>query len=159
MKQIALFLTLTIGILMLSCEDFRDNNGDLGGEWQLQEWRTRSTSGEIDSLVANNVTGDSTLKNQRRLYYSIHRDVFQIRDAATFNNMRYFCSYEKTADSLILKDVVDSNGDLFISSAENDYDRLKTFGVPQDGRFQYQIVDHNRLLLRYKDNILSFRRY
>ena len=159
MKHLAIILISLTGLLMLSCENFRDNNGDLGGEWQLLEWRTRSMTGNIDSLVANNIREDNSLENQKKLYYSIHRDVFQIRDATNFNNLRYFCSFEKTADSLILKDVVDSDGKVFISASEHDYTKLKNYGIPHDGCLQYSLPDDNSLVLSDQDNIILLRRY
>lgn len=148
-------------LLMLSCENFRDDNGDLGGSWQLTQWYTRSSSGEIDSLVATNLAGDTTVANPRKLYYCIHRDVLQLRDAADFYNIRYFCTFRSTPDSLILGEVVDTSGKRIedIINAEEAQRFLMTFGVPADRHFHIDQLTDSRLQLSTPDDLLIFRRY
>ena len=167
MKYIYILLFALVSIGLASCENFRDNNGELGGMWQLTQWRTRSQSGEIDSLVANNLRNDSTVPNVRKIYYGIHRDVFQLRDAKDVNRPRdfFFCTFETGNDYIQLGTVVTESGRDFYDFNNNtlgklqELEQLNSFGVPANGRFQIDILTSNTLQLSTDNDILIFRKY
>lgn len=153
-KIYSILMLVTTFAAILSCENYRDNNGSLGGNWQLLEWRTRSTSGTIDSLVTDN--NNDTL----RLYWSIHRDVFQIRNAITPGAV-YLFSYERTQDSIFLKEASEYYGKSLVDTSDptHNYALFEQYGVPLDGRFQYRQNGDDNLILSSKNDILVFRRY
>lgn len=163
MKKIHYIIVLLLAsICCMSCENFRDNNGELGGMWQLTQWRTRSSSGQIDSLVANNIREDSTLENKHKLYYAIHRDVFQVSDAAEFYNTRYYCTFSLTGNNeIVLGNLVDFSGSLLVdgTNAQRNYSKYAEFGIPYDGRYHIDVLTAEDLRLSFKDNILVFRKY
>lgn len=156
-----LYIILLIGILTGSCENFRDDNGDLGGMWQLTGWMTRSSSGTIDSLVANNIYGDAGVANPRKIYYSVHNQVIQLQDATQSRLDFYFCSFSHRNDSLILKTVVDKADNLIADYADpnRSYLALKDFGVPGNGIFHIDVLNEDALVLSSPDDILTFRKY
>lgn len=136
---IALFAILTLP----SCEDFRDHNGDLGGMWQLTEWRS----------------GNEVIKtNKDSIYYSVHRELIQYsKTTSTVNGYdhRYFSRFRHTPDSLIVcGDIAYAMDKRNCSLAD-----LKDFGVPADGRFHINRLDSDHLVLSYPNNTLVFRKY
>lgn len=160
-KRFPYIIVVLFVIIFTSCEDFRDNNGDLGGQWQLTQWRTRSSSGEIDSLVATNIVADPTVANHYNLYFSIHRDVLLIQEVSTsFFNINYFFSITLTDNMIKLGDVVDKDGKV-PGPMENskDFTPLAEFAVPADGCYSIDKLSDDYLQLSFKDNILCFRKY
>lgn len=162
MKKILPFIfTILVVMLSTSCEDFRDHNGDLGGQWQLTQWRTRSSSGQIDSLVATNIVDDPAVANHYNLYYSIHSDVLLIQEVSTsFFNINYFFSITLTDKAIKLGNIVDKEGNVpdEMKNSE-DFAPLADFGVPADGCYTIDKLSKDYLQLSFKDNILCFRKY
>lgn len=167
MKRLYTFLIVLLGLCITSCEDFRDNNGELGGMWQLTQWRTLSQSGQIDSLVANNLREDGSVPNLRKIYYGIHRDVFQLRDAKDVNHPRdfFFCTFEVDKDYIQLGTVVTESGKDFYdfmhipAGKVQEEKELNSFGVPANGRFHIDHLTGNTLQLSTDKDILLFRKY
>lgn len=154
-------LVLLACIGCFSCENFRDNNGDLGGMWQLTQWRTRSSSGQIDSLVANNDRDDVTLENKRKLFYCIHRDVFQVKDASTYFGTSYYCTFSHTGQELTLGNLIGFDGKCYVDGedANRTYEQFADFGIPADGHFHIDNLTDEQLTMSFTDNILLFRKY
>lgn len=141
-------------LLTLSCEDFHENNGPLGGMWQLTQWCTRShATGQIDSLVANNLYNDPTVPNKRKLYYCIHREDIQFQDATRDARYYFFASFRHTPDSLIIGTVVNKKDSLC------HYSDLREFGVPASGRFHIDVLNSEKLVLSTPQDVLIFRKY
>ena len=168
MKHFSIFFIAIISIGLMSCENFRDTNGELGGMWQLQQWRTLSLSGEIDSLVANNLRNDSTLQNKRKIYYGIHRDVFQLRDAKDVDHPRdfFFSTFEVKEGYIQLGTVVTESGKDYYdfstthtTAKDQELNELNSFGVPANGRFHIDRLDGNCLQLSTPCDVLLFRKY
>lgn len=156
MRRIHLLLYIILAsISLLSCENFRDNNGDLGGAWQLVEWKTRSTSGQIDSIVANNIYNDTTVPNKNKLYYCIHRNDLQIRlgDAVNTWTLSYFCTISVTDKVIQLGQIVDDYDSTYT------YSKVRDLGIPSNGRFDIQFLDKEKLTLGSDNDILKFRKY
>lgn len=150
MKKIA-FIVLSVFCLIgiCGCENYRDDNGDLGGMWQLTMWQTRSSSGQIDSIVATNETG---------IYYSINRRIIEFKYMKENINEfgdRIFGSFRHTPDSLILfnftysapKDIVPSDT------------VIRKYGIPEDGAFRINTLTSGKMVLSNTNNVLSFRKY
>lgn len=143
-------LVLAIATLLLpACEDFHENNGDLGGMWQLTEWRQGTTT------VAT---------SEDLIFYSIHRELIQYthfssREQKYKNEIdymkRYFSMFRHTPDSLILHTFVNALDESKLA----EYSQIKEFGIPEDGRFHIDRLDANHLVLSYDGNVLSFRKY
>lgn len=149
------FMMAMIFVSITSCENYRDDNGSLGGYWQLQEWRTRSTSGAIDSLVTTN-TNDTL-----RLYYAFHRNIFQVYNADNYSNIAYLSKFQRTNDSIFLGDIADYDGNLLVdtNTPQPNYNLFKSYGIPQDGKFKYSQNNNDNLILSSKNDILILRRY
>lgn len=138
-------LWLLLGLC--SCTNYRDNNGDLGGMWQLTMWQTRSSSNQIDSVVATNEQG---------IYYSIHRDIIQLTCTGQQVPMygdRLFAYFRHTPDSLILYNIICKNDSLPTAEATH------MFGLPADGAFHIDALSGSHMVLSNTDNILTFRKY
>lgn len=132
-----------------SCQNYRDNNGDLGGMWQLTMWQTRSATGQIDSVVATNETG---------IYYSISRQIIQftyMKENINEYGHAVFGSFRHTPDSLFLYN--------FTYTAPKDSipadSVLRRYGIPADGAFRINTLTKSRMVLSEPDNILTFRKY
>lgn len=127
-------------LLLLSCENKHDVNGQLDGMWQLIEWRDT-----FDLLQAD--------KNSR-IFYSIQLELVQFRDFAQGKGNYYLAYFRHTKDSLIIYRPIDFSHDSIVDLSE-----LKPFGVPADGRFHIDHLNNDILLLNSKEGRLRFRKY
>lgn len=132
-----------------SCENFRDDNGDLGGMWQLTMWQTQSSSGYIDSVVATNDAG---------IYYSFHQRIVQYMCSSKNLNEygdRVFSLFRHTPDSLFLYN--------FTYSAPYDSipsdDVLRSYGINENGAYRINTLTSSRMVISDPTNILTFRKY
>lgn len=156
-----IIIVLLASIGFASCEFKHENNGDLGGMWQLTQWHTRSSSGQIDSLVASNLKDDSRVPNTRKLYFSFYRNVFQVRDASTYFGMNYYSTFTRNNNEITLGNLIDYEGHLYVDETQTDhnYKEFSDFGIPENGKFHIDLLNGDNLQLSYNGNILSFRKY
>lgn len=135
-------LALILACLLLpSCENKRDNNGDLGGMWQMLEWRNAD----------NQVVKDK----RARIFYSVQLRLIRLRDYNDGGDY-YQCYFRHTPDSLVIyRPTLYSAKDSLVS-----LDRLARFGVPSDGAFRIQALNSDRMVLTSSDTLtLVFRKY
>lgn len=152
------FGALCCALFISSCENFRDNNDEFGGQWQLTQWVTfPEGSATVSTSSLSSTIGQTILATQADgYYYSVHRDLMQfthITSSPDEFNGRFFSHFRRTADSLFLYDLVDIFGKPRPLSA------LKAYGVPSDGKFAIELLQDEHLVLRYKGNKLTFRKY
>lgn len=137
-------IILLLPLLLLSlfaCENKRDNNGELGGNWQLLEWRD----------AQNKVVKDKT----SRIFYSVHRTLFQFKNTDDYATNGYFLSYfQHTPDSLIFYHIVNYPTDTLATP-----EALAPYGVPESGRLHIDRLDADNMVLSEKDRVLVFRKY
>ena len=81
------FLAVFVCCGLCSCENKRDQNGDLGGMWQLLEWRN----------AQNQVVQDKS----SRIFYSVQLQLIRLRNYETDKGDYYQCYFRHTPDSLI----------------------------------------------------------
>lgn len=149
---------IVAALIISSCEDFHENNGDFGGMWQLVEWRTiRPSTGELDSIAATQQDG---------IYYSVHQELIQFtqipatsasvggdyRDWTQFYHMHY-AYFHRTSKTLTIYNVVDQN------NTPKNISILAHVGVPTNGEFQIDHLSKKHMTLCYEGNILYFRKY
>lgn len=150
MKRIAYIILTAFCISIVSaCKNYRDDNGDLGGMWQLTMWQTESSSGMIDSVVATNETG---------IYYSINRRIIQyFCSSDNFNEYgtRVFGLFRQTPDSLFLYNFTYSAP---YDSIPSDF-VLRKYGINKDGAYRINTLTSSRMVLCDPQNILTFRKY
>lgn len=125
-------------ILLASCSK-SDNNGDLGGMWQLREWR--DSTGQV-------------IPSHRTLYYSIHRNILQI--TPSIGGRAPFAHISHVADRLILMDAYDNAKK---DSVAIPFDSMAVFGVPPTGVFHIDCLNADRLQLSSSVGTLTFRKY
>lgn len=144
-------LLLTL-LALPSCENFHENNGDLGGMWQLTQW------------TQLNADGSTTIKatNEDGIYYSVHREIIQYTHFGPEKakqeleySRRYFSMFRHTADSLIIYNIVNAKDEETLVEASE----LKEYGIPEDGHFLINHLDADEMTLSYDKNILKFRKY
>lgn len=161
-----IIMAIWAALPITSCQNFRDDNGDLGGMWQLTRWMTRSSSGRIDSLVATNDT--AATHYPMTIYYSIHRQSMQLQDGVAGNelysssrNNSYICTFRHTPDSLILVNVYNRKQEIMTdgNAPDRDYSKYRDFGVPADGRFHIDLLTDKAMQLSTADDQLTFRKY
>ena len=136
-----LIIAAMLSLTLCSCENKRDRNGDLGGMWQLLEWR----DGE------NQVVKDK----RSRIFYSVQLQLIRLRDYHDQGDY-YQCYFTHTPDSLVTyHPTLYSAKDSLVSLSD-----LSRFGVPADGRFRIQVLNEDRLVLSSADTLtLVFRKY
>ena len=111
-----------------SCEKM-DDNGDLGGNWQLISWERLSDG----SLVATNA--DS-------IFYTFQGKLMKTQRMSQPDF--FLATFRTTADSLVM---------LIAPSA------LSAYGVSPSGRFHFDHLSSSRLVLSTETSRLTFRKY
>lgn len=135
-------VALTLACMPLaSCENKRDHNGDLGGMWQLLEWR--------------DAQGQVIKDKQSRIFYSVQLSLIRLRDYHDGGDY-YQCYFRHTRDSLVIyRPTLYSAKDSVVSM-----DHLTRFGVPADGGFGIQVLNSDHMVLTSADTLtLVFRKY
>lgn len=131
-------------MVLPSCENMRDDNGDLGGMWQMTEWRVNATD-EIKEVDPEDL-----------LYYGIHRDLMKIYKADG-NKGQYIVPFKQAPGKLILSGVYSiTPTDSLIQFSDP---RLSSFAIPEDGTFDILQLNEKKLVLHTQDYTLSFRKY
>lgn len=150
MMKIRYISLVLIGLLcstLISCEtSYADNNGVLGGMWQLESW---SVTDEY---------GNSTIKATKEdgIYYSIQREFIQFSQTTRDNNNYYRRMFGR---------MTHSGGKMVVTNiltAKNEpatLDDVAQYGVPDDGVFVVESLTKERLVLSYRYNTLCFRKY
>ncbi|MCD8301805.1 MAG: lipocalin-like domain-containing protein [Prevotellaceae bacterium] len=123
---------------MLSCENKRDTNGDLGGMWQLTEWRDTA-----DSLIATNEDG---------FYYHFQLQLMKIQHMG--DGTYYLARFTHTADSLIVNEIYNRPDEEVVSLSD-----MKAYGIPADGRFHVDALSDSHMVLSGSEGTLVFRKY
>lgn len=128
-------------VLMASCGKM-DKNGDLGGNWQMVEWR-------------DNATQEVKATNQALLFYTVHLNVIQFQDRRS-GAYPHQATFSHIGDSLILGKVVyvRSNSDSLCTV--ND---LARYGADSSGKFLIESLSSENMILRNSKNTLKFRKY
>ncbi len=134
MKRTILMATAAIACL-LACENKRDTNGDLGGMWQLTEWRR-------DTVVATNEDG---------IYYHFQLQLMKLQKLGQGYHLARFAH---TGDSLIVGEVYSQPFDSVVGR-----DELRIYGVPEDGKFHIDALTDSRMVLSGAEGTLTFRKY
>lgn len=132
-------LPLLIATLCLAACSKVDNNGDLGGAWQLVS-QTEKDGGAVVATKENYI------------FYYFSRNLMRLQQATVPDF--YLCTFRHTADSLFIGEVHATPDD-----ALTDYAELALFGVTPTGRFGIDHLDRDRLVLSNERYILTFRKY
>jgi len=135
-------LTLILGLAVLTaCENKRDDNGDLGGMWQMVEWRDAQ-----DRTVAN---------KDDMIFYSVQLKLIELRDYNDGTLGDYYLAYFRhTTDSLIIYHPVNYAKDSLVSLQD-----LSRYGVPADGRFHIDALTDDKMILSSTQGTMNFRKY
>ncbi len=132
-----LFIITAVLFCLFSCENMRDHNGDLGGMWQLLEWKRDTT------VVATNEDG---------IYYHFELKLMKLQHIG--DGYHYLARFTHTHDSLIVGEVYSQPFDSIVSISE-----LKKFGVPEDGRFHVDALSDSHMILSSEEGTMKFRKY
>ncbi|MBQ0050072.1 MAG: lipocalin-like domain-containing protein [Bacteroidales bacterium] len=139
-----LYIIIALLLALSSCESHRDNNGELGGNWQLIRWETRGTeTGHVDQVVCG---------AESKIFYAIHRKLFKFSAGNTVN---YHLSYfENENNTLSFYHITHYPTDSLCTASD-----LAKYGVPASGQLHIDKIGGESLVLSDKDNRLTFRRY
>lgn len=124
------------GILVFSCENKRDDNGDLGGMWQLTLW--------------TDANGD-TIATKGEIFYYFQLDLMKV-SRERYNT--YLARFSHQGDSLFVGAAYAQPYDELVSR-----DRLTPFGVPADGRMHVDGLNNSHMQLSSALGTLRFRKY
>lgn len=135
-----LFLPLIIWTLS-ACDSKRDHNGDLGGMWQLTEWRSPS--------------GTTLATKTDQIFYCVQLNLIRFRDYDDGTLGDYYLAYFRhTPDSLIVYRPVNYAKDSLVSLQD-----LARYGVPADGRFHIDALNGDMMILSSPAGTINFRKY
>ena len=136
---------ILISILMVlalsACENKRDDNGPLGGMWQLTEWRSPE--------------GTTLATKADQIFYSVQLKLIELRDYNDGTWGDYYLAYfRQTPDSLIIYRPVNYAKDSLVSLRD-----LARYGVPADGRFHIDALNRDMMILSSPAGTINFRKY
>lgn len=134
--------TLIILLLALSaCDNKRDHNGDLGGMWQLTEWRSPD--------------GTTLATKEDQIFYSVQLNLIRFRDYDDGTWGDYYLAYFRhTPDSLVVYRPVNYAKDSLVSLTD-----LARYGVPANGRFHIDVLTNDLMVLTSSEGAINFRKY
>ena len=138
MKNLLLPLLLILTLAFSACTK-EDNNGDLGGNWQLLCWQSLPD-------------GATTATNADGIYYTIHRSTLRLRRLDLADT--YLASFAVRGDSLIRDRVFLSPFDDPATPSD-----LAPFGFSATGRMRIVSLSSDRLVLQSDAACLTFRKY
>lgn len=129
MNKIIIFLFAVI--TFTACQK-KDENGDLGGYWKLQE-------------IEESGKPEPTNTKEESRFWGIQLDLLEIRIT---NNDRHYCRFQHVGDSL------------FVQTIDDDTD-LRAFGIYNNTDERYAVLQLNRksMILRSKYAKLTFRKF
>lgn len=137
-KHLFLPLLFLFALAFSACTK-EDNNGDLGGNWQLLCWQ----------LLPD---GTTAATNADGIYYTIHRSTLRLRRLDLADT--YLASFAVRGDSLVLDRVFLSPYDDPATPAD-----LAPFGFAATGRMRIVSLSSDRLVLQSDAARLTFRKY
>ena len=147
------FLLFIVFAAFASCAKM-DDNGDLGGQWQLTEWRDKATG----AIKATNETG---------IYYAFQLELMQMRRID--KGYYYLARFYNRGDSLLLgdiyswgKELAETEGGVGNGTTEKKAEPAELtddFGVSPDGKFAIETLNSSTLVLSNEQVRLKFRKY
>lgn len=144
MRRLFVFIprlfVLIIPFLLFSC-DKQDDNGRLGGLWQMKEWKSLP-SGQV-------VAG-----KEDRIFYSVQLDLMKFQKIGDTEASYFLSRFSHRGDSLIIGTVYSRPNDSIVSVS-----MLAPYGVPKDGRFHIDHLSDHSLVLSSDSARLTFRKY
>jgi len=132
-----LLFCLIICPILAAC-DKMDDNGDLGGYWQLLTWEKQSDG---------QVVADKT----SHIFYCVSRELISMANTAT--GTTYLSTFHRTTDSLFL------DATYSVPDTLREVTVLEPFGADETGRFRIVQLTGDRLVLSNTKNVLTFRKY
>lgn len=133
-----LILCLTLALSLTACQKM-DDNGDLGGTWQLLSWETKAD-------------GRVVATKEDRIFYYFQGELMKTQILT--EELSYLSTFHTTPDSLIVDRVYMRPNDTLVP-----VDSLRRYGATASGRFHFDVLSADRLVLSNEDNVLTFRKY
>ena len=141
MKKKFILTSIFLLLALSACDNKRDHNGELGGMWQLTEWRSPD--------------GTTMATKADQIFYSVQLNLIRFRDYDDGTWGDYYLAYFRhTPDSLIVYRPVNYAKDSLVSLQD-----LARYGVPSDGRFHIVALDHDMMILSSPAGTINFRKY
>lgn len=139
MKKILKYTLISLSLAFCCSCDKIDDNGDLGGFWQLTEWKSLPDG----KVLATNHDG---------IYYAVQLDLMSL----SRHNTNYLSRFSHRNDSLFIGPVYRNEG---AHDEQVPISSLADMGVPATGAFAIQNLTHSKMILRSDEAVLSFRKY
>lgn len=138
MKHFAACMAIVcLGIIASACENKRDDNGDLGGMWQMTLW--------------TDANGDTVATKYDRLFYYFQLDLMKVQRPG-YNE--YLARFSHQGDSLFVGATYAQPFDSVVSR-----EQLTPFGIPANGRMHIDGLSDSRMQLSGSLGTLRFRKY
>ena len=137
-KYIYIIVCVCCVMVCVSCDKV-DDNGDLGGLWQMTEWKT---------VPGGNVVATK----EDAIFYAVQLDLMKFsinNDVSTYHLARF----SHRGDSLFIGKVYARPFDTEVPISE-----LSKYGVPASGGFAIELGSKN-MVLRSEEAVLRFRKY
>ncbi len=136
MKRIYLYIIAAVTLLS-ACENKRDDNGDLGGMWQLTLWTAPN--------------GDTLATNEAGIYYHFQLRLMKVQRTG---HPFYLARFSHRNDSLLVGETYAQPFDSIVGHRQ-----LEVFGVPEDGKFHVDGLSDSRMQLSGNLGVMRFRKY
>ena len=132
-------IVLLLSTTFLACDKL-DDNGDLGGLWQMTEWKSLP---------------DGTIKatKQDAIFYAVQLDLMKF--SINYDDETYHLARFKHKGNTLEIGTVYTRPDETIVPAS----ALAKYGVPASGKFIIDKLSSSEMVLRSDDAILKFRKY
>lgn len=147
LKHILLLLVALATACLSACRDMTDDNGEFGGFWVLKEVVRDGAPVAIDSKYV--------------ITWGVHKELLRIYDSvdgqAGSGSIKYYCTFERTAQSLQLTKLYRNNWSEDVAIAFSD--APSHLFVPEDGTYHIDVLGDDEMLLSYGTTRLRFWHY
>lgn len=128
-------------MMTAACDNKRDNNGDLGGMWQMTEWRDAG--------------GNPVAGKESQIYICFRRELARFMQMPKGQTYYFLSKFNLDGDSIRFSHIVNYPTDTIGGPWE-----LLPYGIASNAAMRIDVLESDRLIMSSKETgTLVYRKY
>lgn len=141
MKRYYILYVFICIIAISGCENKRDNNGDLGGMWQMTEWRDNN--------------GNIKANKEDQIYLCFRKELARFMQMPKGQTYYFLSKFDMNGDSIRFHHIVNYPTDTIGGPWE-----LRPYGIASNAAMRIETLNNDKLILSNKETgTLIYRKY